>query len=183
MAAARSSLLDMSMKRWLKYLFIATIFGFVKAHQFIRLVILASLGLAGLWMVHTLAQDYNKIQTGGGDATSSGGDTRIFKRSVEAAQSHRIDWETILSKDPASCTRSFICQLAATDREHLSKEELLMLELSRDTLEKESWASKELQEAINHGQKVKQPNQCMKIYKYCPFTSQMMLTLLKMFSR
>lgn len=119
------------MKHWLKYLFIAAIFGFAKAHQFIRLVILASLGLAGLWMVHTLAQDYNKIQSTAGDVQSSGGDTRIFKRSVEADQNNEINWETILSKDPASCTRSFICQLAATDRKSLSKEEFIMLELSR----------------------------------------------------
>lgn len=119
------------MKRWFKYIFIVTIIGFAKAHHFVRLVILASLGLAGLWMVHTLAQDYNKIQTGSGDGQSSGGDTRIFKRSVEKDHNYQINWETILSKDPASCARSFLCQLAATDRKDLSKEELLMLELSR----------------------------------------------------
>lgn len=119
------------MKHWLKYLIFAIIIGLAKAHHFVRLVILASLGLAGLWMVHTLAQDYNKIQTGSGDAQSIGGDTRIFKRSVEVDQNYQISWETILSKDPASCARSFLCQLAATDKKRLSKEEFLMLELSR----------------------------------------------------
>ncbi|KAJ8923973.1 hypothetical protein NQ315_006749 [Exocentrus adspersus] len=165
------------MRHWFTYLLITSIIGFTKAHHFIRLVILASLGLAGLWMLHTLAQDFNRIQS----TESSGGDTRIFKRSVLEEGNQQINWENILLKDPASCARSFLCQLAATDHKHLSKDEQLMLELSRSSSRKGSWAGKQLQEALNHGDKVKQPNQCMKIYKYCPYTSQMMSTLLRMF--
>lgn len=48
-----------------KYLFILLNFvGGIKAHGFIRIVILGAMGLAGLWMVHNLAQDYNKLQGG-----------------------------------------------------------------------------------------------------------------------
>lgn len=50
-----------------------------KAH-IIRIVILAALGLAGLWMIHTLAQDYHKISNNGGTS----GDKYFQKRSTTA---------------------------------------------------------------------------------------------------
>lgn len=61
--------------------------GISKAHHFIRVVVLAALGLAGLWMVHTLAQDFNKIQGHGGLGALGGGSSgaaKFFeKRSTE----------------------------------------------------------------------------------------------------
>lgn len=135
------------MTRWLKVLLLAVLIGFVKAHNFVKLVILAGLGLAGLWMVHTLAQDFNSIQgntannlksyqsssfnqNNGGEAGNS---VSIFKRSISESQSpsNQINWETVLSRDPASCARSFLCQLAALNEKTLSKEERLMLKLVR----------------------------------------------------
>lgn len=49
------------MKIWLRILIVTLAIGFGKAHHIIRLIILAGLGLAGLWMLHTLAQDFQKI--------------------------------------------------------------------------------------------------------------------------
>lgn len=41
--------------------------GLVKAHMhFIRLALLAILGLLGMYLLHKLAQDWNKISGGGG---------------------------------------------------------------------------------------------------------------------
>lgn len=137
------------MNRWLKIIIFAIILGFAKAHNFMRLVILAGLGLAGLWMVHTLAQDFNTIQSNslsGGSSGNSGNDNgdannggsggfgvNLFKRSIPNGQHqpNLINWEMVLSRDPASCARSFLCQLAASDSKILSKEERLMLSLVR----------------------------------------------------
>lgn len=135
------------MTRWLKILLLTVLIGFAKTHNFVKLVILAGLGLAGLWMVHTLAQDFNAIQgntannlktyhsnnfphNSGSEAANS---VSIFKRSISESQSpsNQINWELVLSRDPASCARSFLCQLAALDEKTLSKEERLMLKLVR----------------------------------------------------
>lgn len=41
--------------------------GLVKAHMhFIRLALLAIMGLLGMYLLHKLAQDWNKIRPGGG---------------------------------------------------------------------------------------------------------------------
>lgn len=138
------------MTRWLKILVFALILGIAKAHNFVKLVILAGLGLAGLWMVHTLAQDFNSISSGGiGNLKNFNGNSdhnshsesgqshthsiNLFKRSIPESKSHPnvINWELVLSRDPASCARSFLCQLAASDEKFLSKEEKLMLRLVR----------------------------------------------------
>lgn len=120
------------MNNWLKFLLFSVLLGFVKGAHFIRLVILAGLGLAGLWMVHTLAQDFNTIQSNGGiNLNPSAGDRELFKRSVDGNGKTFIDWEMVLSRDPASCARSFLCQLSATDLELLTNEEKIMLNLVR----------------------------------------------------
>lgn len=113
------------MGRWLKCFVLLGIFGLAKSHYFIRLVILATLGLAGLWMVHTLAQDFNLIQS------IDSQNRNIFKRSIgqEHKQLPAINWALVLSRDPASCARSFICQLAATEPIKLTKDEKTMLRL------------------------------------------------------
>lgn len=60
--------------------------GVSKAHSFIKLVILAALGLAGLWMVHTLAQDYTTISHGGSSGGGGGGGGKLFeKRSIDVS--------------------------------------------------------------------------------------------------
>lgn len=134
------------MIKWLKILLFAAIVGFAKGHHFIRLVILAGLGLAGLWMVHTLAQDFNTIQTNtlnninnnnnddqNNNNNGGGYQTSLFKRSIPEATNHhsQINWEVVLSRDPASCARSFLCQLAASEEKTLSKEEKIILNLVR----------------------------------------------------
>lgn len=138
------------MSKWLKILLFAIILGIAKAHNFVKLVILAGLGLAGLWMVHTLAQDFQNIQEGGSFNLNNHNDLRtnngggggggggglgvnLFKRSIPEpkARPNSINWELVLSRDPASCARSFLCQLAALDEKTLSKDEKLMLSLVR----------------------------------------------------
>jgi hypothetical protein len=59
------------------------IVGVSKAHHFIKVVILAGLGLAGLWMVHMLAQDYGHINNSGGGG--GGGGKAFGKRSIDVS--------------------------------------------------------------------------------------------------
>ncbi|KAJ8942618.1 hypothetical protein NQ318_013330 [Aromia moschata] len=181
------------MTNWLRLILFATVVGFAKAHHFIQVVILAGLGLAGLWMLHTLAQDYSNIQSNQASGLSIGGDTRIFKRSTFDASHGQIRWEAVLSRDPASCARSFLCQLAATEENSLTKEGEVddgdnQCVHDKDlpplaTAERDSWAGKQLQEALKNGKKVDHPSGCMKIYKYCPYNSRMMMALLRLFGR
>lgn len=88
----------------------------------------------------------------------------------------------MLSRDPAGCARSFVCQLSAQKIEELSTEEKIMLELVRRSAEKsDTWASKELQFAIKNGNKVENPAACKKYYRFCPYSSKTMMALLQMF--
>ncbi|CAG9858999.1 unnamed protein product [Phyllotreta striolata] len=171
------------MNAWFKFLLFSLVLGLAKGAPFIRVVILAGLGLAGLWMVHTLAQDFSSIQNNGGINFNPSGGREIFKRSTQEADMPVIDWEMVLSRDPASCARSFLCQLVATEKELLTAEEKLMLKLVRYSAHEDTWASKQLQDALRKGEKVAKPSQCMKIYKFCPYTSQMMMVLLKLFGK
>uniref|UniRef100_A0A6P7FGS4 Uncharacterized protein LOC114330127 n=1 Tax=Diabrotica virgifera virgifera TaxID=50390 RepID=A0A6P7FGS4_DIAVI len=165
------------MNYWFKlFIFLVTI-GFVKCSHFVKLIILAGLGLAGLWMVHTLAQDFSSIQNNGGETRD------IYKRSVDRSSKSGIDWEKVLSRDPVGCARSFLCQLSATSEENLLEEEVKIMDLLRNTHQENTWANRLLQEAMKNGKQVKTPSQCMKIYRFCPYTSQMMTSLLKLFGR
>ncbi|XP_060532458.1 uncharacterized protein LOC132705689 isoform X2 [Cylas formicarius] len=210
------------MRTLLHLLVLFVILSVAKAYSFVKLVILAGLGLAGLWMIHTLAQDLNSImQTGGlGTSTSGLGSATLInglggggllrnlglssgpqqqqeqsaygeqeiqyynRRSVrEIKDSHKskIDWGLVISRDPASCARSFICQLAASKESNLTKEERIILKLSRDSVNETSYAGQELRESLENGNLVKYPYQCMKFYKLCPYTKRIMMSLLKVF--
>lgn len=55
----------------------------VKAHvHFIRLAMLAAMGLAGMWMMHKLAQDWQKINNNNKPAAMAGKLLGLWKRSI-----------------------------------------------------------------------------------------------------
>lgn len=55
----------------------------VKAHvHFIRLALLAAMGLAGMYMMHKLAQDWHKISTHNRPAAMAGKLLGLWKRSI-----------------------------------------------------------------------------------------------------
>lgn len=71
--------------------------GMVKAGMhFIRLALLLILGLAGMYMLHKLAQDWNRIRGGGGGggarpqrlASAFGTATRFFRISKRSVDTH-----------------------------------------------------------------------------------------------
>jgi len=55
---------------------------------------------------------------------------KVFKRSIDQKQP-QIDWEMVIKRDPASCARSFICQLASTKEDQLVYEEKVILYLTK----------------------------------------------------
>lgn len=60
----------------------------VKAHvHFIRLALLAAMGLAGMWMMHKLAQDWQKISSRPKPAAMAGKLLGLWKRSIDEAVS------------------------------------------------------------------------------------------------
>jgi len=72
----------MAAKHWLGALAFLTMAVATKAHMiFIRLAVLAAAGLAGLFLLHILAQDYRKIQASRPKAFG------LFKRSIQVQDS------------------------------------------------------------------------------------------------
>lgn len=68
----------MGAKHWVGAIVFLLLAGIAKAHMlFIRLVVLAAAGLAGLFLLHVLAQDYRKIQMNRPRAFG------LFKRSIQ----------------------------------------------------------------------------------------------------
>ncbi|XP_066263039.1 uncharacterized protein [Euwallacea similis] len=184
------------MSRWIQLMILIAAMGFTKAANFMRVVVMAGLGLAGLWMLHTLAQDFNSIMQGG-FGSGGGGDhgtsklfnnnngessepIKVFKRSIEERQP-QINWELVIKRDPASCARSFICQLAASKEHELVYEEKMILHLTEAAANNQTWAGKQLQDALKNGHSINYSHECMKIYRYCPYTKRMMMALLRVF--
>lgn len=77
---------------WMQIIVFLLLAGLVKGGlHIVKIVIIAGLGLAGMWMLHTLAQDYDKISTrfgsfSGGPDASAGGGTKAYiaKRSSDS---------------------------------------------------------------------------------------------------
>lgn len=53
----------------------------------------------------------------------------------------------------------------------------------RYSSERESWASKQLLNALKNGINAASPDECKQFYKLCPYSSKTMMTLLHMFGR
>lgn len=63
----------------------------VKAHiHFIRLALLAAMGLAGMWMMHKLAQDWQKISSRPKPAAMAGKLLGLWKRSIDETVPKRL---------------------------------------------------------------------------------------------
>ncbi|XP_018329065.1 uncharacterized protein LOC108739583 [Agrilus planipennis] len=92
-----------------------------------------------------------------------------------------INWEKVLSRDPASCARSLICQLAATSEKELEIDEESILNIVRIATKKEDWASKQLREALKYGETTKSITLCERYYILCPYSGKTMMKILRFF--
>ncbi|XKL65251.1 hypothetical protein PGB90_008671 [Kerria lacca] len=175
------------------------IFGsLVKAHMhFIRLALLCILGLLGMYMLHKLAQDWNKIRGGGGGGGGGGGSRpqrlasvlgmagtlfRISKRSVDS-QVIDIPLDNIIKKfsiilyfDPIGCARKFVCYSASKSAANLTRNEFNLLQLLDKPDENENDAFKIFQEAAVLGRMSKNVTMCEKKYRTCYLSNKQLFT-------
>jgi hypothetical protein len=92
---------------------------FLGSKMGIRLLVLVIAGLAALYTIHLLAQDFMKIRMG----TKVAARLLLGKREIadpnrnitreEIDFEDKIDWEKVLNRDPLNCALSLICQLSA----------------------------------------------------------------------
>ncbi|KAF5275080.1 hypothetical protein FQA39_LY07017 [Lamprigera yunnana] len=176
------------MQFWFHSILILVIIGFSKAQHFIQLVVLGALGLAGLWLLHTLANDINKFVKPSGILATK---PKFFyaKRSLENQSFNKtvrdyedfnvdIDWERILANDPVGCARSFICQLAAKNNERTLTNESVMLHIIQSA-NHQNTGNTQLRDALNYGKKTRCASECRKVYNYCPFSIETMIHIIK----
>ncbi|RZF38521.1 hypothetical protein LSTR_LSTR006116 [Laodelphax striatellus] len=105
--------------------------------HFIRVALLAILGLAGLYLIHKLAGDYMKI-TGGRELGHALG---LWKRSIPDNMDdyYQLDrslgsehpFEEILAQDPVGCARKLVCSISTKKDSKLDKEERTILAMIR----------------------------------------------------
>ncbi|KAK9882746.1 hypothetical protein WA026_016636 [Henosepilachna vigintioctopunctata] len=157
------------MKKYLFYIVISGFFLSVKSHV-IKALILAVLGLTGLWLLHLLAQDYQQIQRPNKKL--------LFKRSLDYQPlDYTTQWSTIWSNDPIGCVRSFICQIAANETS-LDDYSIRILNLARISVRNKISATEELEKAIGLGEANSNGNICFDTYKLCPFSAGVMMKIL-----
>ncbi|KAG8319015.1 hypothetical protein J6590_100345 [Homalodisca vitripennis] len=98
------------------------------------MVILAAAGLAGMYMVHLLAQDWTKIRPNRPAAT------RLLQQALQGISKRSIPdeivddslneiptWDSALEQDPLGCARKLVCTLATRPRSSLRTEETNIL--------------------------------------------------------
>ncbi|CAH0388139.1 unnamed protein product [Bemisia tabaci] len=168
--------------------------GVVKAHlHFIRLALLAAMGLIGLYLIHKLAQDWNKIRGGGGGGGRPGRVLGLFKRSapeyteldqmVDDSFDHLPTFESILSQDPMGCARRLVCQIAAKPTKDLQPDEKQILSvLSAEDGFGPDPARDQFKAAAALGRKKRSEFVCLKTFRKCHFTANQMLKLVRLFS-
>ncbi|XP_058830249.1 uncharacterized protein LOC131689287 isoform X1 [Topomyia yanbarensis] len=84
-----------------------------KENMTVKLLILAVVGLGSLYVMHLLAQDFMKLSKPLFMASGKRETTTINRTSVLNNFEQKIDWNSILKRDPLKCSLSLICQLAA----------------------------------------------------------------------
>lgn len=190
---------------WRRVLAALALAGMVRAgHHFIRLAILLALGLGGMYMLHMLAQDYNKITNRPARpavAAATRAATRaltraIGKRDVGAVLQERereqSEWgpmrravghvlKQVLLQDPLGCARKLVCQLAASKSETLRPHEAAILRLvERSQLEDgDDDASAEFRAAQRLGKSSGDEARCAARYSRCLIEARTMLKLLQ----
>uniref|UniRef100_A0A1B0A3X2 Uncharacterized protein n=1 Tax=Glossina pallidipes TaxID=7398 RepID=A0A1B0A3X2_GLOPL len=168
-----------------------------------RLMLLMAMGLGAMYMLHLLAQDWNKIRrplpaaaTRLLTSASRNLDKYITrgKRDLRANQmpSHRldekiigknsssdnsfIDWKRILSRDPFECLESLICQLVA-GAEQSSEDAVMLYDFLEENL---SMAPAKVGLAYGRGLALRgSPERCYDAYPFCWYSAKTMLNLLR----
>lgn len=159
-----------------------------------------AMGLGAMYMVHLLAQDYNKIRQPVAAAarafiSASSPITRAKRDSYEEnikiynwldptaknvtnTTTLNIDWKIILSQDPFECLQSLICQLMSGADTH-SNEAKLLMEFLEKTVDS---APVQIRFAFSRGLALRGSTEnCYNVYPFCVYSAKTMLRVLRWF--
>ncbi|KAJ6649239.1 hypothetical protein Bhyg_04473 [Pseudolycoriella hygida] len=149
----------------------------------LRIILLAAMGLGSLWMLHIIAQDYNKIR----QPVAKLARLLISKRDVAAVldndnkiEDFEINWTKVLKLDPFKCALALICQVMAGAEED-NLEATNIRALIQYSIGK--GAPEEIVNAYHIG--LKNPklfSKCYQKYPFCPYSAKVMLKLLEVHS-
>ncbi|XP_050425886.1 uncharacterized protein LOC126836471 [Adelges cooleyi] len=164
----------------------------IKAHiHFMRLALLCILGLAGMWMMHKLAQDWQKISGSNRPVQTAGRLLGLWKRSipdatmdtyVEESMNNFYKFDEILKFDKSMCARKMVCQIAATPKNLLNQVEVNILKmLSPDEHFGDNPAKDIFRKAMDLGHRKKSTKACDAEYKKCRFNTHQMFKLFTSF--
>lgn len=179
------------------------------AAHFARLMILMAMGLGAMYMLHLLAQDWNKIRRPIPAAVTrllTGASTNLdrfitrgkrdlrqqnpqLKRQRTSLQGNEIkrsnttagtiDWKRILSRDPFECLQSLVCQLLS-GAEKNSQEALLLCDFLEENI---SMAPAKIGRAFSRGLSYRgRTERCYEEYPFCWYSAKTMLKMLRWFS-
>ncbi|KAF6199609.1 hypothetical protein GE061_005907 [Apolygus lucorum] len=188
-------------KPWWLWLLIVVVVGLAKAHlHMIRLVILLAVGLGGMYMLHILAQDFNKIRKGWPFPQRPGRllgvSSGIFKRSTDEVERNnevemqkqlltaRLANETrefpnILRNDPIGCARKYVCHISGRTRAKLTSTQSNVLTLLRTF----QWldTSGEWARAEQLGKQKAKEGACESAYAKCFYTGAQLEKFMSLF--
>lgn len=185
--------------------------GVAKAgYHFIKLALMAGMGLIGLWMLHKLAQDYNKIRKPAQAAKAAGRLLGLWKRSISEDMVHQLeDQEPVLdpfkffdekygsfdSDDvslnvhPNFDTVLYFDQnecarrmiCQLATRKQLNQNESAILKLIKMKNQKDRHGREVFRKAADVGYKWKDAKKCKEVFKRCRFTDAQMLRVIRVF--
>uniref|UniRef100_A0A336M0T1 CSON009836 protein n=1 Tax=Culicoides sonorensis TaxID=179676 RepID=A0A336M0T1_CULSO len=168
----------------------------------VRLLILAALGLGSLYVIHLLAQDYQKIRK---PIQAAKALLNIGKRDLSAqllemekenvsttesttteSQEATIDWAKIIKYDTLSCALSLICQLSASDDLKKDTEGGILYTFVSSNINNTDVPSK-ISKAFHLGEKYNKNHQydfkkCYTEYPLCPYSAKTMLSILQYYT-
>ncbi|KAM7351835.1 uncharacterized protein ACRADG_004564 [Cochliomyia hominivorax] len=167
-----------------------------------------AMGLGAMYMLHLLAQDWNKIRRPIPPAVTrflTGASTNLdnfitrgkrdlrqqnhlpVRRQVQKVNGIKrtnssegtIDWKRILSRDPFECLQSLVCQLLS-GAEKNSQEALLLCDFLEENI---SVVPAKISRAFSRGLTYRgRTERCYEEYPFCWYSAKTMLKMLKWFS-
>ncbi|XP_037033903.1 uncharacterized protein LOC119072732 [Bradysia coprophila] len=145
----------------------------------IRFVILAAMGLGSLWMVHLLAQDFNKFRPSVPKALNflrSKRDLNAVSYEMDTIENFDVNWPKILEFDPLKCALSLICELTSGAEKENPEASNIKAVVQYSIVR---GAPDEVDKAYQFG--ARNPNlfsKCREEYPFCPYSAKVMLKLL-----
>ncbi|XP_055532861.1 uncharacterized protein LOC129722982 [Wyeomyia smithii] len=148
----------------------------------LRLLVLAIIGLGSLYVMHLLAQDFMKLSKPLFMASGKREAVLINRTSALMKFENKIDWSSILKRDPLECSLSLICQLAAgAEKENDAANAIYnFIEYS---IENNKNVSKRIVQSFERGLHLYQFNdadfkKCYPYYPLCIYSAKTMMKLL-----